>query len=316
MKSVVHCRFSLSRRMLAAFTRSWTAGLSGVALLAATLTTAAGCGSNSFPDPVAEAKIVTKMREADSLGGGGAGGAGGGTGWGTLKGRFVYNGTAPARANIPMGGKDPLCKVPITDESLVVDASTKGLANVLLFAVEASRVNPELAAAPAKEAIFDQKECRFIDHVFAMQTKDKLAVLNGDTTAHNTNGSPGRGNPSFNVLLEAVKGRYDYQFKNPLTAPFDATCSIHPWMKSYIIARPDPYFAVTKADGTFEIAKLPAGEDVEIQVWHERAGGDGHGLQFKTDKFSTNNRGRFVVNIPKDGETITLDVAVDPSAIQ
>ena len=33
-----------------------------------------------------------------------------------------------------------------------------------------------------------------------------------------------------------------------------------PVNQAYIIARPDSYFAVTKADGTFEIPKLPAGE--------------------------------------------------------
>ena len=49
-------------------------------------------------------------------------------------------------------------------------------------------------------------------------------------------------------------------------------------MKAYIIARDDPYVAVTKPDGTFEIKNLPAGEDIEFQVWHEQAPG---GLEAK-----------------------------------
>jgi hypothetical protein len=288
------------------FTRvTWSLTLAG--LLALT----AGCGSTAFPDPAAQADVVTAMRKFDTAAGGAAGGGGGGTGWGTLKGRFVYNGTAPTPANIPTGGKDPLCKVPIKDESLVV-GSDKGLKNVLIFAVEASRVHPDLAAAPGKEWIFDQKECRFLEHVFASNTKDKFVILNTDNTAHNSNGAPGRGNPSYNVLLEAVKGRYEYQFKNPLTAPYEVTCSIHPWMKAYHIARPDPYFAVTKDDGTFEIPNLPAGEPVEIQVWHEKAAG---GLKFVAGAVSTNARGRFTLNIPKDGDTVNLDVSIDPSAL-
>jgi hypothetical protein len=313
MKSLSRRGHAAFRTSIASSCRSWPTGLS--VLCAAAAMAVVGCGSSSsFPEPAAQATVVSEMRKADSLGGGGAGGAGGGTGWGTLKGRFVFNGAPPALANIPTGGKDPLCKVPIKDESLVVDASTKGLKNVLVFLVEASRVNPDLASAPAKEAVFDQKECRFLDHVFAMQVKDKLAILNTDTTGHNTNGSPGRGNPSFNVLLAAVNGRFDYQFKNPLTVPFDATCSIHPWMKSYIIARPDPYFAVSRADGSFEIAKLPAGEELEFQVWHERGAGDGHGLKALP---TWSNRGRFKVTIAKDGETIDLkEVAVEPSALQ
>ena len=111
------------------------------------------------------------------------------------------------------GGKDPLCKVPIKDESLLVDASTKGLQNVLIFAVEASRVHPDLAGA-SKEALFDQKECRFLDHVFAVSIKDKLWVLNGDTTGHNTNATPGRGNKPFNNLV-AINDRFEVEMKNP-----------------------------------------------------------------------------------------------------
>lgn len=304
--------WSMLRRRVRAASRSWTAGLSGLCA-AVVLAASVGCGSSSFPEPAANASVVAEMRKADSLGGGGGAGGGGGTGWGTLKGRFTYNGTAPAPANIPTGGKDPLCKVPIVDESLVVDSGSKGLKNVLIFLVEASRVNPELAAAPAKEAVFDQKECRFLDHVYAMSVKDKLTILNTDNTAHNTSGAPGRGNPSYNVLLEKLTGRFEYQFKNPLTAPFENTCAIHPWMKAYIIARPDPYFAVSATDGSFEIAKLPAGEELEFQVWHERGAADGHGLKAKPE---WSNRGRFKVTIPKDGETVTLDVAVEPSALQ
>lgn len=280
-----------------------------VALTAA----ASGCGSSSLADPTPQPDVVAAMRRSDTAAGPGGAAGGGGTGWGTLKGRFTYNGTPPV-----MGGqagfdpnKDPQCKVPVKDHSLLVDGGSKGIANILVFLVEASRINPDLANAPAKEAIFDQKECRFLSPILAQQVKDKLVILNTDHTAHNTNGSPGRGNPSFNVLLERELGRYEYPgFKNALTTPFDATCSIHPWMKAYIIARPDPYFAVTAPDGTFEIPKLPAGEELEFQVWHEKAT---NGLK-ALPQWSA--KGRFKVTIGKDGETVDMkDIAVEPSAL-
>jgi len=288
-----------------------------VALSVATawLMTAAGCGSSSFSTPTPDmGGAVAKMRIPDAgVLGGGAGG--GGTGWGTLKGRFIYNGTPPTMGVQPGfdPAKDPLCTVQVKDESLVVDSGSKGIQNILIFLVESSRVHPDLANAPVEDAIFDQKECRFITHVLPMQVKQKLVVLNTDTTAHNTNAAPGRGNDSFNVLLEKITGKYEYKFKNPLTVPFDATCSIHPWMKGFIIARPDPYFAVTAADGSFEIAKLPAGEDLEFQVWHERAAGEGNGLRAKPE---WTNRGRFPLKIAQDGETVTMEIPVDPSLFQ
>jgi hypothetical protein len=38
-----------------------------------------------------------------------------------------------------------------------------------------------------------------------------------------------------------------------------------------MLPRSDPYLAVTGSDGSFQIANLPAGEEIEFQVWHERA---------------------------------------------
>jgi hypothetical protein len=47
-------------------------------------------------------------------------------------------------------------------------------------------------------------------------------------------------------------------------------------MRAYILPRDDGYCAVTAADGTFEIADLPAGVEIEFVFWHERgAGADG-----------------------------------------
>ena len=42
-------------------------------------------------------------------------------------------------------------------------------------------------------------------------------------------------------------------------------------MSGWVIARDNPYVAVSKADGTFEIKDLPAGE-LEFLAWHERPG--------------------------------------------
>jgi hypothetical protein len=46
-------------------------------------------------------------------------------------------------------------------------------------------------------------------------------------------------------------------------------CDVHPWMRSYIHVLSNPFFAVTGADGSFEIKGLPAG-DYEIEALHEK----------------------------------------------
>ncbi|MCC7261086.1 MAG: DUF2012 domain-containing protein, partial [Candidatus Latescibacteria bacterium] len=45
----------------------------------------------------------------------------------------------------------------------------------------------------------------------------------------------------------------------------------HPWMAGYVVVTPHPYFAVTAADGSFEIKDVPAGKYV-VEVWHEYLG--------------------------------------------
>lgn len=219
-----------------------------------------------------------------------------GTGWGTLKGRFLYAGDPPKLGFVSTGGKDgAVCGAQVPNQALVVDSATKGIANIVLYARKAPRVfKPEDGAAPAAapQPIFDQKGCLFLSHVFGIEVKDTLEVKNSDPISHNTSISP-PGNPSTNPLLPP-NATSTYQFKRQLSAPAEVTCSIHPWMKAYIIARDDPYFAVTGLDGSFEIKNLPAGEDVEFQVWHEQAT---TGLEAKPGW----SKGRFKVKVPADG---------------
>jgi hypothetical protein len=43
-------------------------------------------------------------------------------------------------------------------------------------------------------------------------------------------------------------------------------------MKGYLVVPPTPYAAVSDKDGKFEIKNLPAGTQLEFQVWHEGKG--------------------------------------------
>lgn len=274
---------------------------------------AVGCNKSSASAPAVDQDLVMKMRAADAAAGGAAGGGDSGTGWGTLKGVFRYNGTPAAPTKFPTE-KDPLCKAPVYTESLVVNAANKGLRNVVIYARNVPRVTPDYAAAAAKDALFDQKECRFLDHVFASSVKDKFVILNSDDATHNSKGDPGSGNPSYNELIPAKTGKYEYKFKKELPFPYDITCSIHPWMKAYHIVRPDPYFAVTNENGEFTIEKLPAGVELEFQVWHELgAAGDKGQLKAQADWSA---QGRFKKKIANDGDTVTMEVTVEPSALK
>lgn len=283
-----------------------------LASLATLLTASAvGCGKTSMSaDPRPDLAKAEELRK-------GAGGAAGGTeatqstatGWGTLKGRFVYDGTAPAPTKIDIQGKDPdVCgKHPLLNDTLVV-GKDGGLANVVIFARKVSRVNDEGAAPPATP--FDQKDCQFAPHVYAVRTGQPMVMKNSDPTGHNINMSPA-GNSPFNSTIPGGDSA-NYTFTQQLAKPASAVCNIHPWMASYIIARKDPYFAVTGSDGSFEIKNLPAGEPIEFQVWHERAQ---DGLAAKPDW----NRGVVKLTLAADKDnTLGPDevIKVSPSALK
>jgi hypothetical protein len=233
----------------------------------------AGCQRNMPSDP------LPKIEQALALRAGGGEGAGAGTttavptgtGWGTLKGVFHLAGDAASGGTLSTGGKDgAVCGQEIPIQTLVIDPSTKGIANIVVYARKVSRVNDEAKKAAATKVEFDQKKCLFLTHVFATETKNTIVIKNSDPIGHNTSITP-PGQQGINPLLPAG-GEAEYKFAKAVASPVDVTCSIHPWMKAYIMARDDPYFAVTKPDGSFEIANLPAGEDIEFQIWQERPG--------------------------------------------
>lgn len=291
-----------------------------VLVLSATLLVVWGCSSDEFVPPQPDVEVAMIIRSGSGGSGGGTSVAAGddessastGTGWGTLTGRIVYDGDPPVPGKLSTGGKDaPVCHADgVLNESLLVNPDSKGVKNVLVYARKVSRVHDSYADTADEQKVFDQKGCLFLNHVMPLRVSQPMLVKNSDPIAHNTNISP-PGDTISNQLLSGG-GEATYQFSKQQSAPVGITCNIHPWMKSFVLPRNDPYFAVTDENGNFEIANLPAGEDVELQYWHESAGGKG-GLSVPS---LTDGRGRVTIKLV-DGETLDQgDVKVPPNAFK
>ncbi len=190
--------------------------------------------------------------------------------WGTIKGKFKFGGTAPAVAELKADKDIEVCgKQKLLSEELTIGPDG-GVANVVVFVRDKDvKIHPDLAAAKKDAVILDNKDCRFTPHVAFVQTGQPFTIRNSDTVGHNSNVSTIK-NPPFNGLIPAG-GDSTVTFTSEEAIPAQVACNIHPWMKGWVVVRPNPYAAVSAADGTFEIKNVPAGE-VELQMWHEKAG--------------------------------------------
>ena len=195
--------------------------------------------------------------------------------WGTLKGQVLLNGNVPEIPPLVIN-KGPVCMAqPVPDEKLVVDAKTKGIANVVIYlAKKPDAIHPSLKEIDEKkkEVTFDQKGCRFTPHVLVARTGQQVRVLSDDDTFHTSHIYMSR-NDSENFLL-APKNRVGVllkPFKLAEKLPRKVTCDLHIWMNAYLVVVDHPYATVTDTEGKFEIPELPAGTH-EFIVWHESAG--------------------------------------------
>ena len=282
--------------------------------LAAFVVLTPGCMSERVESPTADVDAAKQLRvvlASTTAAGGGAAAAASGTGWGTLKGRFVFAGDPGAPKPLNADKDMEVCSkagMKLLDRSLLVDPSSKGLANVVVFARKTSRVKE--ATPPQTPVVFDQKQCEFLSPVLAARVGQPVDVKNSDPIGHNTNIA----GTAFNQLIPSGQGTV-YKPESETGMPTMVTCNIHPWMKAYAVFRKDGYVTVSAADGSFTIPDLPAGEPLELQVWHERATGPNGALGLDKPELKWTPKGRFQIKIEADEVKDVGTLEVPASAI-
>jgi len=186
----------------------------------------------------------------------------------TLAGTIKFEGAAPKMAPLQMGA-DPYCAsqhpTPEADEEVVVGAGGE-LANVIVFVKEVQGNFP----TPSAPAVLDQRGCKYIPHVTAVQVNQPIQIKNSDATLHNVHAMP-EVNSQFNEGQPVQNMVSTKKFDKAEIKPFRIKCDVHGWMKSYMAVLPHPYHSVSQANGTFSIANLPPG-NYTLVAWHEKFG--------------------------------------------
>lgn len=188
---------------------------------------------------------------------------------GNISGVVHFSGKAPERIKIDMSA-DPACAMsdtPNYTEQFVV--SDGKLANVFVYVK--SGIQPWSAPFDAPPVVMDQKGCRYVPHVLAVQQGGKVEYRNSDPATHNVHTLPqDEANHSMDVSEMPGGEPQTGTFRSPeLMIP--VRCNNHPWMQAFINVAPNGFFAVTGADGSFTLHGLPPGTYTVAAV-HEKLG--------------------------------------------
>ena len=194
--------------------------------------------------------------------------------WGTIKGRIVVDGVVPAPKKIAPSDGDFCGKDEDMFERSLIVSKDGGLKNAILFlklsktSPQSPKIHPSYEKAMQQKALIDNVNCVFSPHVVGLTTSQILTAKNSDPKGHNVLITSRNNGQNKNL---PPNSETDLILSKPERLPVKVTCSIHPWMQGYVVVRDDPYFAITDANGNFEIKNMPEGE-WKFQFWHEKCG--------------------------------------------
>jgi plastocyanin len=274
-----------------------------------------GCNKPVDAGPRAQDKVVEEIRTVLAAGAAEGGdeeeaAAAGPTGWATLKGKFKVVGAAPSPGGpLAIAKQNADCSLhDVFDESVVVKDGN--LVGAVIYARTPKMAVRDDVEAPTEDIVLDNVKCRFEPHVVFVQAGQTLKVKNSDPFGHNTK-IDSKANLAENFTLPGGEV-IEQTFAKEEPQPVKVGCSIHPWMGAWLVVRGNPYGAVSDDKGEFVIANLPAGQEIEFQLWQEKAQAlkSAQGEQIKVD-----SKGRFKLKLEPDQEMV-LEIGVPADALR
>jgi hypothetical protein len=232
------------------------------------------------------------------------------TGWGTLSGTVVYDGTPPEPKALDMKGNknadachDTKDKDQLIEQTWLVNKDNKGVENVVIYlrAPEGKYFKIKDEDKKRTDVVkLEQPHCVFIPHTLVhfpayydpktddyVRTGQNIVVTNHAKFNHNTgfDGAGDKGNP---IMVPGDKKVLD-KFIPDADSPFARVgfkCDIHQWMNAQALVFDHPYAARTDKDGKFEIKNVPTGVEVFVCGWHEgnpefHGGKEGEAMKLK-----------------------------------
>jgi len=184
---------------------------------------------------------------------------------GALEGVVRLAGDSLPRSTRVSNTTDPgVCDEDQSLEDLLVSARGRGVANVIvaLTDVSAGGIPPH---AP-RGLTLDNVDCRFRPHASVAVVGDTIVAVNRDALLHTVHLY---GAAAANLSLPRAGIRRAVVADRP--GMVIVKCDVHGWMQAFVRVDPQPYHAVSDAEGAFRIEGIPEGEHA-VELWHERLG--------------------------------------------
>jgi plastocyanin len=201
------------------------------------------------------------------------------TNGGTVSGVVLAAGDVPILPPQPVFKQLDVCGDTVPDERLVVGPGG-ALANAVVALIDVPAGKP---VPRDGSVVLDNRKCAFVPHVISATVGQTLEIRNSDSTLHDAHAWLGT-RSLFNVGILPERTR-----RQPLTDTglVQINCNIrHTWMHAYLFVAPDPYHAVTGANGRFTIDQVPPGT-YTLRVWHELLGSIERPVTVESDKTAT-----------------------------
>lgn len=186
---------------------------------------------------------------------------------GGLRGTVRFKGPKPKPTRIWMDDASKKLyegDAPPLDQSLVV-SSSGGLANVFIELPSIAGQHPP----PNEPTVLDQQRSVFEPRVQGIRVGQELVMKNSDPFIHNIR-SLSRKNRAFNIAQPAGSPDRTKTFEHT-EGPITIKCDFHRWMIAHFFIVDHPFFAVSNAEGKFQIEGLPDGTH-QLKAWHEVLG--------------------------------------------
>ena len=182
----------------------------------------------------------------------------------------LFRGVLALLCAVPLCGAAVSGRVELKDSRDPAVKNRRDFSGVVISLTPLSAAGLPVSSPPrvtnAAHLTITQRAKTFIPHMLAIQVGTWVDFPNLDPIFHNAFSS--YSGQVFDVGLYPPGTNRSIRFtREGVVRVF---CNIHSAMSALIVVLATPHFAITKRDGTFEIADVPAGE-YELRVVHERA---------------------------------------------